>query len=777
MLARLARTCVRHKKIVIGGWIGLLVVFLALSGTIGADYRTDFKLPDSETKQVFDLLQQNSPNQAGANGQIVLKVDKGYANDPAAQAYLKRITDFAAQQPGVTVTTPEQNPQQISQNGQIAFAQLDFTDRSFTDLGDLGTKIEDKGEEQPVPPGVQVEYGGDPFAEFELPQSEVLGIIAAVIILIVAFGSVLAMGLPIGIALFGLGIASSIVALLSHALAMPDFTTSMVAMIGLGVGIDYALFIVTRYRDGLKLGLSVEESVTEAIDTSGRAVLFAGTTVIIALMGLTLMGLAFVQAVAIASSIGVLLMVVGSLTLLPALLGWVGTRIDKTTRASLIAVAIAVVGAIVGVIAGAGLVFLAGFVLAIVFFALSFLPPFKKSLRQLIPHRKERPKEQSFWYRWSRTIQHRPWPFALGTVLVLILLAIPLLSIRLGFGDNGNYPESTTTRRAYDLMAEGFGPGYNGPLLIVVQGPTATDPQALDAFVQTVAQTDDVAAAFPAGEPKPNFALVTVFPKSAPQDAATTDLVHDLRDNVIPDSGVDAKVGGNTPGSIDFADYLAKRMPLLIGVVLLLSFLLLMAVFRSILVPLKAVIMNLLSVGAAYGILVAIFQWGWGMGLIGVDKAGPIEAWVPMFLFAIVFGLSMDYEVFLLSRIKEEYDRTKDNATAVADGLAATARVITAAALIMFCVFSAFVLGDNRQLKVFGLGLAIAVLVDATLVRMVLVPSTMELLGDKNWWIPKWLNRILPRISVEGQHHTAPVTPSELEEEGGEGRPKEPELV
>ncbi len=774
MLARLARTCIRHKWITIGVWLALLVVINGISGAIGPDYKTDFKLPNSETKQVFDLLQANSPNDAGSSGQIVIKADQGFNNDPAAQAALTRLTDFAGQQPGVTVTTPEQNPQQVSPDGKIAFASLGISDRSFTDVSDLGTKIMDFGKEQAAPPGVQIEYGGDPFSKFELPESEILGIIAAVIILILAFGSVLAMGLPIGIALFGLGIASALVGLLSHVISMPDFTLSMVAMIGLGVGIDYALFIVTRYRDGLKLGLSVEDAVAEAIDTSGRAVLFAGTTVIIALMGLSLMGLAFVQGIAIASSVGVLLMVLASLSLLPALLGWVGHRIDNTTRAALIAVAIALVGAIVGVIAGASAVLIGGFLLALVFFAVSFAI---KPLRKQLPHRVERAKEKRFWYRWSRTIQHRPWPFAIGTVVLLLLLTVPLLSIRLGFGDNGNYPADTTVRKAYDLLAEGFGPGTNGPLLIVVQGDTATDPAALGQFVDAVGATPDVAAAFPAGAPQENFALITVFPKSAPQDAATTDLVHELRDNVIPQSGVDAKVGGLTAGSVDFATYIGQRMPILIGVVLLLSFLLLMAVFRSVLVPLKAVIMNLLSVGAAYGILVAIFQWGWGMGLIGVDKAGPIEAWVPMFLFAIVFGLSMDYEVFLLSRIKEEYDRTKENATAVADGLAATARVITAAALIMFCVFAAFALGDNRQLKLFGLGLAIAVLVDATLVRMVLVPSTMELLGDKNWWIPKWLNKILPKISVEGAHHTAPIPASELEDEGGEGRPKEPELV
>jgi RND superfamily putative drug exporter len=544
----------------------------------------------------------------------------------------------------------------------------------------------------------------------------------------------------------------------------------MVAMIGLGVGIDYALFIVTRYREGLKLNLSVEDAVTEAIDTSGRAVLFAGITVIISLLGLTLIGLSFVTGVAIASAVGVLLMIVGSLTLLPALLGWIGTRIDNTSRAALIAVGIAVVGALVGVLTGQGGVFIGGFLAAIAFFAISFAVP---SLRKLVPHRLERPKEARFWYRWSRFIQHRPWPSMLGAVAFLLLLAIPLFSIRLGFGDYGNYPEDKTVRRAYDLLAEGFGPGYNGRLIVTVEGETATDEAALGQFAQTLGQTEDVAAAVPVPV-NDELAMVIVYPESAPQDAETTTLVNTLRDDVIPATGVEAKVGGFTAASVDFSSYLAERMPLLLGVVLLLSFLLLMAVFRSVLVPLKAVVMNLLSIGAAYGFTVALFQWGWGMELIGVDRAGPIEAWVPMFLFAIVFGLSMDYEVFLLSRIKEEYDRTRDNAVAVADGLAATARVITAAALIMFCVFGAFALGDDRQLKLFGLGLAVAVLIDATVVRMVLVPATMELLGDRNWWIPRWLDRILPNIEVEGKHHIAPVPTSELIAQEEEEREADP---
>jgi putative drug exporter of the RND superfamily len=752
MLPRLARACVHHRWIVIGAWLALLIGINAVAGAVGPDYRTDFVLPDSEAKEVQQLLEQNDPNRAGFTSQIVARSETGF-DDPAVREHLEAIFDNVESRGDITVTSPYDNPQQISQDGTIAFAQLDIADtRGFTELQDLGAEIIDYGDSLPAVEGLEVEYGGDLFSEFELPESEIYGVIAAVIILILAFGSVLAMGLPIGTALFGLGIATALVSLGSNIISIPDFTTAMVAMIGLGVGIDYALFIVTRYREGLKNGLSVEDSVAEAMDTSGRAVLFAGITVIISLMGLFLMGLSFVQGIALASSTGVLLMILGSLTLLPALLGWVGTRIDNTTRAALIAVIIAVVGAIVGVVTGQSGIFVGGFLAAILFFGISFAI---KPLRKQLPHRAQHVREEQVWYRWSRLIQRRPWPAAISAVVVLIVLAIPLLSIRLGFGDYGNYPEDQTVRRAYDLIADGFGPGTNGPLFVTVEGDAASDPQQLDAFVGALRSTDDVAFV----NPMPindSLALVMVYPTTAPQDAETTDLVNALRDDVIPPTGVDAKVGGSTAASTDFADYMKDRMPILIGVVLLLSFLLLMAVFRSVLVPLKAVIMNLLSIGAAYGILVAIFQWGWARDLIDVDKSGPIEAWVPMFLFAIVFGLSMDYEVFLLSRIKEEYDRTKDNATAVADGLAVTARVITAAALIMFCVFFAFVLGDDRQLKLFGLGLAIAVLLDATIVRMLLVPATMELLGDRNWWIPKWLDRIIPRINVEG-HHTVPT--------------------
>ena len=753
LLARLARACVRHRWIVIGTWLALLVGFNVIAAGVGPDYRTDFTLPDSESKQVQDALEATDPDRAGFTAQIVARSQNGF-DDPDVRAALERVYAFAESQGDITVTSPYDSPQQISQDGTIAFAQLDIRDsRTFEELVDVGNEVIDFGDEQAAIDGLEIEYGGDLFAEFAMPESEVFGLIAAVIILIVAFGSVLAMGLPIGTALFGLGLASALVSLGSNVLSMPDFTTAMVAMIGIGVGIDYALFIVTRYRENLEAGFSVEAAIVDSLDTSGRAVLFAGITVIISLMGLFLMGLAFIQGVAAASSLGVLLVMLGSLTLLPALLGWVGTRIDETTWAALGAVVVAVLAVLIGIVTGQGPIFIGGLLVALFFFAASFV---YKPLRRRVPHRVEPPKEERFWYRWSRFIQHRPWPSAIGAVVFLLILSIPLLSIRLGFGDYGNYSEETTVRRAYDLIAEGFGPGTNGPLFVMVEGPVAGDQDALGAFAATIGETDDVAFTVPTPI-NGSLALVIVYPESAPQDAETAALVGDLRDNVIPATGVAAKVGGLTAASTDFADFLGGRMPILIGVVLLLSFLLLMAVFRSILVPLKAVVMNLLSIGAAYGVIVAIFQWGWASDVIGVAKEGPIDAWIPMFLFAIVFGLSMDYEVFLLSRIKEEYDRTGDNAVAVADGLAVTARVITAAALIMFCVFGAFVLGDDRSLKLFGFGLAIAVLIDATIVRMVLVPATMELLGDKNWWLPAWLDRILPRIDVEGHHAADPL--------------------
>ena len=465
------------------------------------------------------------------------------------------------------------------------------------------------------------------------------------------------MGLPIVTALFGIGTGAAIVLSVRTVVDMPDFTTAAVAMVGLGVGIDYALFIVTRYRENLTAGLDPERSVVRAIDTAGRSVLFAGTTVVISVLGLLLMKTSIMRGVAIGISIGVLTTMVASVTLLPALLGFVGRNIDKFG----------------------------------------------------LPHRK-RPEgeiKESGWTRWSHVIQRRPWPAAIIGLAVLLLLSVPLLSMRLGFTDAGNRPTADTTRRAYDLVADGFGPGFNGPLLLAAETPDGeADLATLNELSTKLNETKGVAFATP---PQANdegtVAVLQVFPTTDPQAEATADLVNRLRDDVVPSvtrGAVDVKVGGLTAAADDFASYTAARLPIFMAAVLILSFLLLMVVFRSLLVPLKAVIMNLLSIGAAYGVVVAVFQWGWGASLIGVGREAPVEAWAPMFIFAIVFGLSMDYEVFLLSRIREEYDRTGDNATAVADGLALTARVITAAALIMFCVFGSFVMGPEVALEADG---------------------------------------------------------------------------
>ena len=751
MLAALARFSVRHRRIMVFGiWIPLLVIVGMLSGKMGSDFSTQFELPKSEANDVQKLLEANSPEKAGFSGEIVFSSANGVNSDDVVAA-LTPFFDNVESLPGVTVTSPfsETAQGQINQAGTTGFASIDVSLRSQSEIMSLSTQIQDMGKAVHID-GLKLEYGGNVFAGFEMPASEIYGLLAAMIILVLAFGSVLAMGLPIGTALVGLGVGSSLAIILSHVVPMPDFTTSLVAMIGLGVGIDYALFIVTRYREGLAEGLTVEEAVVDAVDTSGRAVIFAGITVIISLLGLFVMGLAFARGLAIGAVVGVLIMMLASITLLPSLLAMVKHRIGVTTWAALIALVAFIVSALLAVITETPVIALIGVVAVLVITALSFAI---KPMRGHIPHRTPKAKELTFWYRWSRFIQRRPWTAALSATAILLVLAAPLASIRLGFGDNGNAPESTTVRRAYDMLAEGFGPGFNGPLFITVQGDAAKTPETLQSFVDTLNATEGVAFAqgMPASQDG-SLSLVMAYPTTSPQDAKTEALIRNLRANIIPKTGVEAKVGGFTAAGVDFADSIGSRMPYLFLGVLSLSFLLLMAVFRSLLVPLKAVIMNLLSIGAAYGVIVAIFQWGWGMNLIGVGKAGPIESWAPMMLFAIVFGLSMDYEVFLLSRVKEEYDRTGNNATAVADGLTATARVITAAALIMVCVFSAFVLGYDRQLKLFGLGLALAVFIDATLVRMVLVPATMELLGDRNWWIPAWINRVLPKIDVEGHH-------------------------
>ncbi|MGH9185416.1 MAG: MMPL family transporter [Acidimicrobiales bacterium] len=712
MLQRLARTCYRRRWRVLGAWIVLLIALVSLNSTAGGEFLDEFALPGSDSQDAIDIMQEHGfATRAGqfGGGQIVFEAEQG-VDDPAVQSAMEELfAQFEDEEniPAGEVISPysPEGSNQISEDGRIAYAEVNLADRDSNEYLEVGKSGRELVADAEVPPGVRLELGGDVFWEFEEFGSEVLGFLAAMIILLIAFGSLLAMGLPLLTALFGILTGVALVGLAVNLINMPSFSNQAVAMIGIGVGIDYALFIVTRYRESLHRGLPPENAVVWAMDTAGRAVLFAGTTVIIAVLGLFTLGLDMMRGLAVGISLGVLMTMLAALTLLPAILGFVGRNIDRLG----------------------------------------------------LPHRKraEGADEHGVWYRWSRLIQRRPWPpLVIGTI-VLIALALPILSLRLGFGDASNRPEDDSTRQAYELLADGFGKGFNGPMLLVSELPGGeSDLGTLEALSARLNETEGVAFA---SDPIPNengdAAILQLFPTTGPQDKVTDETVRRIRDDVVPEvtagTSLDVKVGGYNPSLLDFSDYIGERLPWFIGTVLVLSFLLLMAVFRSLLVPLKAVIMNLLSIGAAYGVLVAVFQWGWGAGLIGVDQKGPIEAWAPMMLFAILFGLSMDYEVFLLSRIREDYDRTGDNAVAVANGLAATARVITAAAAIMFCVFGSFVLGVDRSLKLFGLGLAVAVLFDATIVRMVLVPATMELLGDRNWWLPKWLDRILPTLHVE----------------------------
>jgi RND superfamily putative drug exporter len=705
MLQRLAAWCYRRRWRVLLAWIVALVAISVIGSNVGSSYSQGFSLSDTESQRAATLLESRFPARAGDEGQIVFAADGG-VQDAAVQQRMEQLFAEVAKVPGVTSVISPYSPdgaRQIAKGGDIAYATVQFDraaakikDATIDDIRDLA--------DHTAGDGLRVELGGRMFQEpGSVGPAEAIGILAAIIILLVAFGSVLAMGLPIMVALFGIGIGLGFVEILSHVIATPDVATQLASMIGIGVGIDYALFIVTRYRQGLDEGFEPEHAVVRAIDTAGRAVVFAGCTVVISLLGLFLMGVDFVNGMAVGTSFTVAIVMLASITLLPALLGFVGRTIDRLS----------------------------------------------------VRRRKEpTPREKTMWYRWSRVVQRRPWPALVGGLAFLIVLAIPLLSMRLAFPDAGNNPKADTSRQAYDLVAKGFGAGFNGPLILAAEFPKGADTQVLDGLASELRDTPDVAAVVgPIPSPSGDAAVIRVIPSSSPQSQSTTDLVGHLRDDVIPSelrgSDVQVHVGGLTASSIDVSDRLSGRLPIFIGAVLVLSFLLLMAVFRSLLVPLKAVVMNLLSIGAAYGVVVAVFEWGWLSGLLGVEQTGPIAPFVPMMMFAILFGLSMDYEVFLLSRIREEYDRTGDNAQAVADGLASTARVITAAALIMVTVFASFILGDIATVKLFGLGLATAILVDATVVRMVLVPATMELLGDRNWWFPRWLDRIIPRLHVE----------------------------
>ena len=755
MLTRVGVWCFSNPRKTLAVWVALIVAVVVAMFAVGSRFDTQFDAPASDSRNGREVLEEHFGDLASrASGAIVFRSEPG-VHDPQMRAAIEQMLDKVAAIEGVTVSSPyaPEGLHQISADGRIAYANVNFSpDVDFGRASEIGAGI---ARLAPDHPGLQVEIGGDALAQFETPESEFIGLAFAVVVLILAFGSVLAMGLPIAVAGAGVGVGTALTSLLSNLLAIPEFAVSIGAMIGLGVGIDYALFIVSRYRDGIHTGGGGPVwPLSRAMDTAGRSVIFAGTTVVISLLGMILVGLPFVTGLAISATLTVAATMIASVTLLPALIGFVRERIEITRWRGLIAAGLGAMALL-----GVGLGFrplLLGVPLALlVLLAGSVLPP----LRAIVPRRAPRPLQRTLAWRWSRLVQAHPWVGLSVGVVLLLTLAVPIPSLHLNFPDESNNPEETTTRRAYDLLAEGFGPGFNGPLIVTARPTVAEDRAALEPLLVALGNADGVALAngpLPSDLSDPANApayLIEVVPETAPQDAATSDLVRNLRGEVVPSavagSTLDVNVTGSVASSIDFTTYLSGRTPLFVGAVLALSFVLLMIVFRSIIVPIKAVIMNLLSIAAAFGVVVAIFQWGWLGSLIGI-AGGPIDPFIPMMLFAIVFGLSMDYEVFLLSRVREAYQRTGKAIDSVADGLASTAQLITAAAAIMVVVFGSFVFEDFRTLKMFGLGLAVAVFLDATVVRMLLVPSTMALLGERNWWLPGWLDRILPRLTVEG---------------------------
>jgi RND superfamily putative drug exporter len=689
-LGRIGAWCYDHRRRVLAGWILGVIAIAAVAVVAGSRFENDFG-GVGQSQQAQNVLTQRFPAQAGDQAQVVFR-SSGPIRAPGVATRISRALAAIRPLPSVTSVSPPIT----APDGHTALATIQF-DAVSARLPARDVTAVIATARSYAAPGLQVALGGAPVSAVVSPSpgpSEGIGIGAAVVIMLVAFGSVVAMGLPILTALVGVGAGYGVVALISHLLIDPSFGPELMAMIGLGVGIDYALFIVTRYRHGLGEGLAPRDAVIQAMSRAGRAVLLAGTTVIISLLGLFLIGQRYLDGLAVGTILAVLAVMGAALSLLPAMLGFSGRAIDRL-----------------------------------------HLPASRHSPASVSPH--------GFWWRWSRTVQRRPVLCGSAALLVLVVLAIPLFSMRLAFTDAGNDPADLTTRQAYDLISSGFGPGFNGPLVLAAELPGGTSGRAaLAALDHRLAAVPGVAAVQPPSYNRVgDTAVILAYPATAPQAAATASLVRHLRSTVIPrataGTGLIVLVGGETAAGIDASSYLSQRLPLVIGAVILVSFVMLMVVLRSVLVPVKAAVMNLLSIGAAYGAIVAVYQWGWLAPVFAVSRTGPIDPWIPLMMFTITFGLSMDYEVFLLSRIQEEWRRHGDASAAVADGLAATGRVITAAAAIMVCVFGSFVVGDPvRILDVFGLGLAVAILVDATLVRMVLVPSVMQLLGQANWWFP-----------------------------------------
>jgi RND superfamily putative drug exporter len=688
MFERISGWSYRHRWPAVVLWLLVLAGLTGAAQIVGPAYHNDFSLPGTQSQQALDLLRERSPVQAGATAQIVVQAPAGLG---AVRSQVEPMLDAVARLPHVAdVRSPYSQAAALSTDGTIGYATVTF-DLESTDLPEADVRALLTTARSAAGDRVRVEVGGDPVLaveENDSGPSEGVGLLAALLILVALFGSVLAASLPIIIAVFAVGSAIGAIALASHVATVADYTTPLMILVGLGVGIDYALLLFSRYRSELGSGAVREQAARRALNTAGRTVFFAGCTVIVALMGLVALGLGSLQGIALAVALTVLVTMVAALTLLPALLAILGGRLERS------------------VLRRAG---------------------------------RRGDAAERRWGRWSDLVRRHPWPAAILPIAVLLALAAPALQMRLGFADAGNGSPSRTSRQAYDLLAEGFGPGFNGPLVVVVSGGNASATETVRA---TLAGVSGVAAAVPTP------AGVIVFPDAKPQDERTAELVQRLRGEVLPtvarETGSTILVGGSVAAAEDFAAAVSERLPLFVGVVVGLSMLLLMTVFRSLLIPLKAAALNLLSVGAAMGVITLVFQ----RGLLGAVP-GPIEAFVPVLIFAIVFGLSMDYEVFLLARMHERWERDRDAGAAVRHGLATTGTVVTAAAAIMVLVFGAFVFSGDRMLATFGLGLAVAVLFDAVVIRCLVLPALMHLLGRRAWWLPAWLGRITPRVALE----------------------------
>ncbi len=716
--------CMHHRRTIVITWVLVAIIATVLASVVGREYATDFTLPGTESQHVTDLLSSQFKAQSGDVDQIVFHYANGSYDSPHVKSAIESLLGQVKNDPHVvSVISPytQAGALQVSKDGHTAFAVVNYDKRANLLADATGKPVLDQIDAIHVP-GLKVAAGGQVIEQaegFNIGPATAVGVVAALVILLLTFGSLAAAGLPLITAGLGLITGLALIGIATHVTSMSNVAPDLALMIGLGVGIDYALFIVTRFRESyMRLG-EVDAAITEAMDTSGRAILLAGTTVIIALLGMFATGVTFMYGLAIASVLAVLLVLAASLTLVPALLSRFGTRVVRPSRSA-----------------------------------------------RRREQRGEAPR-QSSWRRWSLTVQSHPKSLALASLAVMILCAVPFFALRLDSSDAGNDPTNTSTYQAYRMLSDGFGPGFNGPLLIAVEMPSAAKQSSLPQVRAAVAKDSDVSAVTaPLISPSGKVAVITAYPKSAPQDPATTDLVNRLRQTTFPQMqkqlGVAISVGGFTAGSIDFSHVLSVKLPLFIGIVVVLSALLLFVIFRSLVIPIQAAAMNLLTIAGALGATVAVFQYGWGASLLGITP-GPIEPWIPVLMFAVVFGLSMDYEVFLISRVREEWVHKGDASQAVADGIASTGKVITAAAAIMVCVFLSFMLGDERSLKEFGFGLAVAVFLDALVVRCVMLPAVLELVGENTWKLPGWIDKRLPEINIEGSspaHDEVPAAPT-----------------